>query len=206
VTTITPGRASQRYTDSADFRIQGAKPMPITGADWEIHIDRKLVQSRGDRKRTVGTYQVYHDGIEVAGLVGTVAECPGPGSNAVAGNKKRVEAGRYPLWTQAGTNYVTLNFTQNFNQAAIPRPGIELRQTGNRSEILIHPGIGFLSAVGCLNLCTRLPDENENISFPGSRNRVIAVIDDMKAFLGASFPGSNGAPIPRAWAVIDGEP
>src|SRR5262245_24117458 len=75
----------------------------------------------------------------VSGLSGAVAESPGPGDNSKAGNRRRVEAGKYPLRTQAGTKYVTLNYTKNTNPAAIPRPGLELAETNKRREILIHP-------------------------------------------------------------------
>jgi hypothetical protein len=114
--------------------------------------------------------------------------------------------GGYPLFTQAGTKYVTLNYTTNANHMALPRLPIELMQTGARSENLIHPGIGFLLSVGCINLCKILPDAHEPISFPGSCARVIAVIDDMKEFLGGRFPVTNGNAIPGAFAVVDGEP
>src|SRR5262245_46534432 len=75
----------------------------------------------------------------VSGLSGAVAESPGPGDNSNAGNRRRVVAGKYPLRTQAGTKYVTLNYTKNTNPAAIPRPGLELAETNKRREILIHP-------------------------------------------------------------------
>jgi hypothetical protein len=39
-----------------------------------------------------------------------------------------------------------------------------------------------------------------------SRKRVIAIINDMKTFLGSSFPNSNGKSIPKASLTIDGEP
>src|SRR5262245_750830 len=78
----------------------------------------------------------------VSGLSGAVAESPGPGDNSKAGNRRRVEAGNYPLRTQASTKYVTLNYTKNTNPAAIPRPGLELAETNKRREILIHPGRG----------------------------------------------------------------
>jgi hypothetical protein len=39
-----------------------------------------------------------------------------------------------------------------------------------------------------------------------SRKRVIALIEDMKRFLGTDFPGRNGKRIPKAFVVIDGEP
>ena len=101
---------------------------------------------------------------------------------------------------------MTWNYTSNTNPAAIPRPGIELGDTGNRTEILIHPGRGFLSSVGCINPCKSLPNANEDITFSISRTRTIAIIDDMRSFVGAQFPNSNGRRIPRAFVVIDGEP
>ncbi len=180
--------------------------MPIQGSGWEIHIQRTLVQIRQSdgKPRTVGTYQVYHNGTPVPGLTGTTAESKGPSSNAV--KNVRINPGRYPLATQDGGKYATIGYTGNANPAALRRPGVELLNTGNRSEILIHPGIGFLASVGCINLCRILPNEAEPISFGGSRNRVIAIIDDMRAFLGAAFPTRNGRPIPNAFAVIDEVP
>jgi len=49
---------------------------------------------------------------------------------------------------------------------------------------------------------TKLATATDDINFVDSRKRVIAIIDDMKAFLGASFPGSNGVKIPNATIVI----
>ncbi len=180
--------------------------MPISGSGWEILIVRTGTQRRpsDDKVRTIGTYQVYHHGTPVAGLSGMTAESRGPGSNTVKG--RRIAQGHYPLATHAGGKFSTLHYTQNLNPAALRRPGIELLRTGTRAEILIHPGIGFLASIGCINLCTRLPDALEPISFAGSRRRVIALIDDMKAFLGAAFPAKDGLPIPLAAAVIAGEP
>lgn len=87
-----------------------------------------------------------------------------------------------------------------------PKPGIELKDTDERSEILIHPGKDFLRSIGCINLCTSLPDANEDIDYLGSRRRVIAVIEDLKDYLGERFPRQNGRRIPDAFAVMDGEP
>lgn len=101
---------------------------------------------------------------------------------------------------------MTFGYVNSLNHVPIPRPGIELKETYPRTEILIHPGIGFLASVGCLNLCTSLADASEMISFPGSRRRVISVINDMRNFLGNSFPSRNGRAIPSAFAVIEGEP
>jgi hypothetical protein len=71
---------------------------------------------------------------------------------------------------------------------------------------LVHPGQGFLASVGCINPCTSLPKPSETITYISSRRRVISLIEDMKSFLGADFPTSNGKRIPRAFVVIDGEP
>jgi hypothetical protein len=183
--------------------------MAITGNGWEFHIERKVEQRRASdgKRRTVGNYQIYHDGVKQTGqgMFGMVAETRGPGDNQQAGNNRRVEQGRYPLFTQAGTKYVTIGYKESESIGAIPRPGIELMDTGNRAEILIHPGIGFLSSIGCINPCTNLPNANEPIDFIPSRRRVIAIINDMKSYI-AGFPTNNGKRIPNAFVVVDGEP
>lgn len=182
--------------------------MPVTGKGWELHIVRKDVQRRPSdgRVRTVGRYQIYHNGVKATGWFasGAVAESPGPGDNKVAGNKKRVEAGTYPLATQMGSKYVTLKFSESLSPKVYPKPGIELLKTGKRAEILIHPGIGFLASIGCINLCTSLPNAAEPIDYEFSRKRVIAAIDDLKAF--GILPAKNGMTIPGASVVIEGEP
>lgn len=144
--------------------------MPITGQGWEFHITRnveqKLRKSDGTfRRRTVGRYQVYHNGVAQTGpgMSGSVAEAKGPGANKPAGNGKRIEAGRYPLWTQEPGRYCTIGYSESEGTNALPKPGIELRETGQRSEILIHPGNGFLSSIGCINPCTSLPNAQEPI-------------------------------------------
>ena len=182
--------------------------MPIKRKDWEIHIVRKSEQRRGEQRRTVGTYQVFHNGVAQMGadMSGMVAETKGPGANQPAGNGRRIRAGRYPISTQDGTNYKTFKYAESDDPDVTPKPGLELNKTGKRSEILIHPGAGFLKSVGCINLCMSLPNANEDISYKGSRRRVIAIIEDLKAFLGPDFPKTNGLPIPRATVVIDGEP
>lgn len=191
--------------------------MPITGQGWEVHVRRLREQARGGESRTVGAYQVFHDGqaavpISVGGVLvplsGTTAECPGPGQNnhpATEENPSRIVAGRYPLKTSGGPTYVTTGFRGDLRIRA-KMPGVELRKTGNRTDILIHPGKGeFLSSIGCINLCTALPDGDEDIDYPGSRRRVIALIEDMGQFLG-NVPSGGDVPIVNAFAVIDGEP
>jgi hypothetical protein len=186
--------------------------MPISGQGWEIHFQRTAMQSlptKPTKRRTVGTYQVFHAGVAQPGdlMSGMFAETVGPGDNTASGKeKRRIEAGRYPLATQGGTKYVTIGFADSNLTTKLPRPGIELLDTGVRTEILIHPASGFLWSIGCINLCKVLPDGAEMIHYTGSRARVIAVIGDLRAFLGTNFPNQNGRPIPDAFAVVDGEP
>ncbi len=186
--------------------------MPISGSGWEIHFDRIGEQSKPtqpSKRRTVGNYQVYHNGIAQTGgdMRGMFAETRGPGDNSSAGiAKRRVEIGRYPLFTQNGTKYKTHGYVNSNMTNVTPRPGIELMETGSRTEILIHPASGFLWSIGCINLCTSLPNGAETIYYTGSRRRVISVIEDMKSFFGSSFPAHNGLAIANAWAVVDGDP
>ena len=179
---------------------------------WEILITRRSVQNNGRKARTVGTYQVFHDdrpatsiriGAFDVPLSGTTAEARGPSSNAPsAKEKQRIATGRYPLRTTDGPAYMTHRYLDS-NEIREPMPGIELAGTGSRSDILIHPGKNaFLSSIGCVNLCTSLPDAAEQIDFPGSRRRVIALIEDLKRFLGSRFPAANGRAIPDAFAAI----
>lgn len=184
--------------------------MAITGIGWEFHIMRKSEQKRASdgKRRTIGTYQIYHDGIKQTGtgLSGMVAETRGPGANKPAGNNRRIEVGRYPLFTQDGSKYVSVGYKDSESALAKPKPGIELKETGSRSEILIHPGQGFLSSIGCINPCTSLPDPSEMIDFVPSRKRVIAIINDLMGFTGAAFPKMNGKKIVNAFVVVEGEP
>lgn len=184
--------------------------MPIKNEGWEFHIIRHSEQRRSTdgKRRTIGTYQVFHDGVRQtgAGLSGTVAETRGPGANRPAGNNRRIESGRYPVFTQDGSKYVTHGFSTSESTTAKPKPGLELKSTGERSEILIHPGQGFLSSIGCINPCTILPQASEMIDYVPSRKRVIAIIEDLKAFAGDGFPATNGKRVPNAFVVVDGEP
>jgi hypothetical protein len=180
--------------------------MPIQGRGWELLITRQREDDRNGRRRTVGKYQVFHDGQPVRALAGVCAETRGPGDNSKAGNNRRVEAGSYPLLTQAGKKYVTIGYKDSNSIAVIPRPGLDVGKTDKRVGILIHPGRGFLSSVGCINPAAALANAKADIDFVDSRTRVIAIIDDMKAFVGAPFPKKNGQLIPNTTLVIDGEP
>lgn len=184
--------------------------MPIAGNGWEFLLVRKAEQKRASdgKVRTVGRYQIYHDGVPQKGswASGMTAETKGPGANKPAGNGRRIEQGRYPLATQAGAKYVTLNFSASLSPKVYPKPGIEVLKTGERQEILIHPGIGFVASIGCINPCKSLPNAEEYIDYVASRARVIEIIKDLKVYLGKSFPTFNGKALPNAFIVIDGEP
>jgi hypothetical protein len=103
--------------------------MPIEKNGWEFHIVRKSEQRRSSdgKRRTVGEYQIFHDGVKQtgAGLSGTVAETRGPGANKPAGNNRRVEEGRYPLFTQDGVRVVTIGFKDSESVSARPKPGLD---------------------------------------------------------------------------------
>jgi hypothetical protein len=180
--------------------------VPIQNTGWELLITRRREDNRNGRRRTVGQYQVFHDGAPVAGLSGLCAETRGPGDNSHTGNNRRIEAGRYPLRTQDGEKYVTIGYRDSESSTVTPRPGIDVGNTNKRVGILIHPGRGFLSSIGCINPARLLQNASADINFVDSRKRVIALIDDMKSFVGASFPSKNGRPIANAFLVVDGEP
>lgn len=180
--------------------------MPIAGTGWELHIVRQGEQTRNGRRRTVGQYAVFHDGKSQRSLTGTSVETKGKGDNAVMGNGRRVEAGTYPLSTQDGVHYVTIGYLVSDDPDQTPKPGLLLTHTGNREGILVHPGHGFLASVGCINLTSPLANGSADIPFVDSRDRVIAVIEDLKSFTGSAFPHHNGQPITGASVVIDGEP
>jgi hypothetical protein len=178
----------------------------LTRSGWELHIERHSEQARADRKRTVGTYTVYHDGVAQPQLSGTSVETKGPGDNSRPGNGRRIVAGTYPLGTQDGLHYLTWGYVTSTDPDEHPKPGIEVLNTQNRVGILIHPGFGFLASVGCINLTAPLANGKQDIPFVDSRDRIIAIIEDMKTFLGPSFPRTNGKTIANASVVIEGEP
>ena len=186
--------------------------MPITGQGWELLLVRETEQvnpADPAELRTVGRYQLFHDGLAQSGalLSGAFAEAKGPGDNSTPGNGRRIEPGRYALQSWGGERYVTHGYsTAEDDPEVLPLPGFELRGCLPRTEILIHPGAGFLRSVGCINPCGALPDASASIGYADSRRRVIALLDDLRAYLGAAFPTENDLPVPRAFVIIDGEP
>jgi hypothetical protein len=101
---------------------------------------------------------------------------------------------------------VTIGYLTSDDSDQTPKPGLELRGTENRVEILVHPGHGSLASIGCINLSAPVADATVDVPFVDSRDRVIAAINDLRAFAQTAFPHHNGAPIANAWVVIDGEP
>jgi hypothetical protein len=178
--------------------------MPINGTGWEMVVTRLREDRRGTNRRTVGNYQVRHNGKAVDGLSGMCVETRGPGDNSHAGNNRRIEAGRYPLKTHAGPKYVTFSYAKSVTGR--PRPAIEIDKTGARSAILFHPGQSFMSSVGCINPAGKLANASAELDLKYSRARVSAVIDDMAKFFGVSFPKKNDQTIANAWIVLEDVP
>ena len=168
---------------------------------WELIITRLRQDVRGGRTRTVGHYQVFHDNVAVAWLMGYTAEPGGPGDNNHIGNDRRIEAGTYPIGTHDGPRYRTVNYG-----IVQPRPAIEVLKTGGRVGILFHPGEGFLSSLGCINPSSNLGTSDMNIVYGDSRSRVIWIINDLHNYLGKLFPHTDGRLIPDATICIKGEP
>lgn len=134
-----------------------------------------------------------------------MVERGGPGDNTATGvaEHRRIAPGRYPIAVHAGRRYRTYGYAA----AGMPLPGIGLRDTGERTAILIHPAHhrhGYLSSVGCLNPATGLTDAASRIPLADSRTRVIAIIDEMRARLGDAFP--RDGLVPDAVVVVDGDP
>lgn len=178
--------------------------VPSTG--FCIHLKRIRQETRATAgfSRTVGDYQCYWNGTKINGLAGQIVERGGPGDNTTAiGNNRdrRIRAGTYPLAIQDGTNYKTYGYTNDEN---IPKPGLLLKRTEERTAILLHPGKNYISSIGCLNPASGLTDARSQINFQNSRSQVIAIIDAMQTKMGAGFP--KAGTIPDAVILIEGEP
>ena len=155
--------------------------------------------------RTVGTYSAFFNRQPVPGVGGMSFERQGPGDNTANGSfyHRRVKAGTYPLLTQDGSHYKTWHYRTDDSH---PRPGVLIGDTGHREGCLFHPGGEYLRSTGCINLSKPLGGANDDMDPFDCRDHVIAVIEAMKAKLGAAFPPRNGLPIPNAFLVIEGEP
>ncbi len=180
----------------------------MSGREWELNIERLGQQVTGARTRTYGRYQVYHSGRARPDLSGFMCEAPGPGDNANEGNGRRVEAGRYPVWTQFGC-FRSIGYAEDVSALGVQvMPGFRLEGTGRRTDILVHPAHPpdlYLSSVGCLNPTAAL-GPLEPMSFEDSRARVIALIEDLRAYAPEAFRHATMTPVIGAWVVVDGEP
>ncbi|MEG8028961.1 hypothetical protein [Sphingomonas aerolata] len=183
--------------------------MALTGAGWELRVERLGLQRSGDRARTYGRYRLYVDGL-ATGIDGHVCEAIGPGDNSKAENGRRIEADTYSLSTQFST-YVSIGYSKDTqNAGAAKMPGILLLGTSKRTGILIHPAHPpksklYLSSIGCLNPTDPL-GAADVMDYWDSRARVIQLIDSLREFLPASFAQKRRTAIPGATVVIEGEP
>ena len=171
-----------------------------------MRVERIAEQARGDLRRTIGRYVILHDGVPCRGLAGWTVEAPGPGDNRTEGNGLRIEAGAYPLTASLSDNYATLGHVLSEDPGRSPKPCLGVGDTGARTWILVHPGDGFRISTGCINLAGELQTGQDDIGFGDSRDRVVALIEDLRAYLGPAFPAQNGRPLPGARLVITGEP
>lgn len=189
----------------------GAAPEPsgkIPGTGFCLHLQRVREEQRDgfNFARTVGEYQCYWNGEPIADLAGQMAERNGPGDNTASGveNHRRIEEGAYPLAVHDGGRYKTFGYAKSGE----PLPGLAVRKTNQRTDILVHPchhDHGYVSSIGCINPAVDLEDADSRIDLADSRLRVIAIIDTMKEKYGDSFPEEEGT-IPDAVLLIEGEP
>lgn len=183
----------------------------MSSSGFLIHLQRVRQERRRSKAyaRTVGRYACYWDGVAIPGLEGQMVERQGPGDNTTAiGNRQdlRIRSGRYPLAVQNGTKYKTFGYHTSESHTALPRPGLLLLDTQQRSAILIHPGMDYVWSVGCLNPGSGLVNASSGVVFTDSRRRVMSLIDEMRTRMGARFPRAGGTRIPDAAILIEGEP
>jgi hypothetical protein len=182
----------------------------IPASGFCIHLKRVRQERRAAERfsRTVGEYQCYWNGVAVDHLKGQMVERQGPGDNTteVGDNRDlRIREGAYRLAIHNGVNYKTYGYNERgTTYAETPKPGLLLKDTDERSAILIHPGEDYVKSIGCLNPTSNLSDANSAIDFMDSRRQVIAIIESMKANMRARFPTSGT--IPEAIILIEGEP
>lgn len=182
--------------------------MPENG--WVIAVRRLAQQHSAGKSRTYGRYETFLHGQPIDRLSGFVCEAIGPGDNKTFNNGKRIEAGRYPLFTHVhGVKYASISYALDLqNPGALKMPAIRVGDTAARTDILIHPGhppTPYLSSVGCFNLTGPLEAAQE-MDFWESRARVIALLDSLRAFAPLAFAADDITRIPGAWLVVEGEP
>lgn len=177
---------------------------------WVIQVRRLAQHHRDGKSRTYGRYETIVDGSPIAGLSGFVCEAVGPGDNKTLNNGKRIEPGRYPLFTHwHGARYASVGYALDAETpGALKMPAIRVGDTEARTDILIHPGhppTPYLSSVGCFNLTAKLKP-TQDMDFWESRARVIALLDSLRAFAPEAFAIEDITRIPNAWLLVEGEP
>jgi hypothetical protein len=181
----------------------------LSGIGWELLVERLDMHSNGEQCRTYGRYTLHLDGVP-CGIDGFMCESHGPGDNVTPENGRRIEAGRYPLFTHFG-RYRTIGYAaDDAPPGADPMPAVRLEDTGVRTGILIHPAYPpraklYLASVGCLNPAASLAPGEDN-DFRESRRRTIEIIDSLRAFAPAAFVADESLPIPGAAVILIGEP
>ncbi len=170
---------------------------------WVFLVQRLRQELRPGKRfsRTVGKYQIYHNGKPVAGLSGMTVERQGPGDNGLSGKRQHrcIEADAYALCIHDTDNYSTVDYETSGEH---PRPAIEVGGTGQRIGILIHPASGYGSTIGCINLADNLANANSDFTLADSTRRVVAVIEDLKSFNGGALPSDEGMTLANCHLVV----
>jgi hypothetical protein len=182
----------------------------MLGNGWVIRVRRLAQHHRDGKSRTYGRYETFINGRASARLRGFVCEAIGPGDNKTLNNGRRIEPGRYPLFTHwHGAKYASVGYALDTETAgALKMPAIRVGDTEARTDILIHPGhppTPYLSSVGCFNLTAELKPAQE-MDFWESRARVIALLDSLRDFAPEAFTTEDITRIPDAWLMVEGEP
>jgi len=177
------------------------------GTGWELLIERLSLHSKDELRRTYGRYRLFIHGAPT-GIEGFMCEPHGPGDNQTPENGKRVEPGRYTVFTHFG-RYRTIGYAdETAPPGADPMPAVRLEETGARTDILIHPTYpakAYLASIGCLNPAAALAADQDN-DFWDSRRRTIEIIESLRAFSPAAFVADESLLIPDAAVIIEGEP
>lgn len=188
--------------------------MAITGVGWELELVR-LGQHQGPALiRTYGSYAVYLNNQAISELSGFIVECQGPGENdrvCDENYRRRIREDTYPLYTH-DTHYASIDYskaaTRPTDEHPMPGFGLCLKPGDARSGILIHPahdGGLFLASIGCLNPTGPL-QRHDDMDIDDSRQRVIDLLESLKAHDSAAFADRGTRRIGGATIVISGEP
>ena len=154
--------------------------------------------------RTVSRYQAFFNRAPLAGISGMAVERQGPGDNSPTGvsEHRRIAAGVYPLATHGSVKYQTIGYLDPANFPRRPWPCVGVDNTGSREGILVHCAAGYLMSIGCINLTTNIVDAQTNLVFADSWQRLVDLIDSIRAHLGGAFPAHNNAALPSTRLVI----